>query len=134
MSSPINDININMNTEDEIKEIFEQNKVSDLKRFIRKRQCLNGCNICMSYMFYFVQSAGILATTIGTGYSIKELIWSGIGLNIVASLCHSYEQVNNNISTKLFKNIQNIRNNSYVDEDTMATLDESTKKDEKNKT
>jgi hypothetical protein len=49
MSSPINDININMNTEDEIKEIFEQNKVSDLKRFIKRRQCLNGCNIFMSY-------------------------------------------------------------------------------------
>ncbi len=126
-------ININ-NIDDEIKDIFEQNKVTDLKRFIKKRQCLNTCNVMMSYMFYLVQSAGILATTIGTGYSIKELIWSGIGLNIVASLCHSYEQVNNNISTKLMKNIQNIKNNTYVDEDTMATLDENTKKDEKNKT
>ncbi len=105
-----------------------------MKRFIKKRQCLNCCNVAMSYMFYFVQSAGILATTIGTGYSIKELIWAGVGLNIVAGLCHSYEQVNNNISNKLMKNIQNIRNNTYVDEDTMATLDEGTKKDEKNKT
>lgn len=125
---------ININTDDEIKQIFDNNRVSDLKRFIKKRQCLNGCNMAMSYLFYFVQSAGILCTTIGTGYTIKELIWSGIGLNIVASLCHSYEQVNNNISTKLMKNIQNIKNNTYVDEDTMATLDESTKKDEKNKT
>ncbi len=122
---------INMNTDNEIKEIFDNNRVSDLKRFIKRRQCLNSCNVIMSYLFYFVQSAGILSTTIGTGYNIKELIWSGIGLNIVASLCHSYEQVNNNISTKLMKNIQNIKNNTYVDEDTMATLDESIKKDEK---
>ncbi len=128
--SSIIDIN---NTDEEIRDIFEKNKVNDLKRFIKRRQCLNGCNVAMSYMFYFVQSAGILATTIGTGYSIKELIWSGIGLNIIASLCHSYEQVNNNISTKLLKNIQNIKNNTYIDEDTMATLDD-TKKDEKNKT
>ncbi len=122
---------INMNTDNEIKEIFDNNRVSDLKRFIKRRQCLNSCNVIMSYLFYFVQSAGILSTTIGTGYNIKELIWSGIGLNIVASLCHSYEQVNNNISTKLMKNIQNIKNNTYVDEDTIATLDESIKKDEK---
>jgi hypothetical protein len=124
-------MSISINVNEDIQNIFDNNKISDLKRFIKKRQCLNTCNYYMSYTFYFLQSAGILATTIGTGYSIKELIWSGIGLNILASLCHSYEQVNNNISTKLLKNIQNIKNNTYTDEDTIATLDDN-KKNEKN--
>ena len=122
---------MNQNIAIQIQETLDENKLSDLKKFINKRQCLNTCNYYMSYTFYFLQSAGILATTIGTGYSIKELIWSGIGLNILASLCHSYEQVNNNISTKLLKNIQNIKNNTYTDEDTIATLDDN-KKNEKN--
>jgi hypothetical protein len=114
-----NDINI------QIEEIFEQNKLTDLKRFIKKRQSLNSCNICLSYLYYLVQSVGILTTTIGTGYNIKELIWSGIGVNVLASLIHSYEQVNNNVSIKLLKNIENIRNNNYIDEDVLIDLSEN---------
>jgi hypothetical protein len=116
----------------QINEIFEQNKLIDLKRFIKKRQTLNSCNICLSYMYYLVQSVGILTTTIGTGYNIKELIWTGIGVNVLASLIHSYEQINNNISIKLLKNIENIRKNNYIDEDVLIDLSENDNK--KNKT
>jgi hypothetical protein len=115
----------------QIQEIFENNKIADLKRFIKKRQSLNSCNICMSYLYYLVQSVGILTTTIGTGYNVKELIWSGIGINILASLIHSYEQINNNISIKLLKNIENIRKNTYIDEDVLIDLSEDSKKDKK---
>jgi hypothetical protein len=116
----------------QINEIFEQNKLIDLKRFIKKRQTLNSCNKCLSYMYYLVQSVGILTTTIGTGYNIKELIWTGIGVNVLASLIHSYEQINNNISIKLLKNIENIRKNNYIDEDVLIDLSENDNK--KNKT
>ncbi len=109
----------------QINEIFEQNKIIDLKRFIKKRQTLNSCNICLSYMYYLVQSVGILTTTIGTGYDIKELIWAGIGVNVLASLIHSDEQINNNISIKLLKNIENIRKNNYIDEDVLIDLSEN---------
>jgi hypothetical protein len=119
-----NDVNI------QIQEIFENNKLTDLKRFIKKRQSLNSCNICMSYLYYLVQSVGILTTTIGTGYNVKELIWTGIGVNILASLIHSYEQINNNLSIKLLKNIENIRKNNYIDEDVLVDLSED---DNKNK-
>jgi hypothetical protein len=111
----------------QIEEIFEQNKINDLKRFIKKRQSLNSCNICLSYLYYLVQSVGILTTTIGTGYNIKELIWSGIGVNVLASLIHSYEQINNNLSIKLLKNIENIKKNNYVDEDVLIDLSEDNK-------
>ncbi len=123
----------NLDTNDvsiQIQEIFENNKLTDLKRFIKKRQSLNSCNICLSYLYYLVQSAGILTTTIGTGYNVKELIWVGIGVNVFASLIHSYEQINNNLSIKLLKNIENIRKNNYIDEDVLVDLSED---DNKNK-
>ena len=115
----------------QIQEIFENNKISDLKRFIKKRQTLNSCNVCFSYLFYLMQSIGILTTTIGTGYDIKELIWAGIGVNVLASLIHSYEQINNNISIKLLKNIENIKKNTYIDEDILVDLSEEDKKNKK---
>jgi hypothetical protein len=121
------------NIQIEIQEILDTNKISDLKRFIKKRQSLNSYNICLSYMFYLLQSIGILTTTIGTGYEIKELIWSGIGVNILASLIHSYEQINNNISIKLLKNIENIKKNTYVDEDVMIDLNADDNKDKNKK-
>ncbi len=85
----------------------------------------------MSYLYYLVQSVGILTTTIGTGYNVKELIWTGIGVNILASLIHSYEQINNNLSIKLLKNIENIRKNNYIDEDVLVDLSEDNNKNKK---
>ncbi len=117
----------------QIQEIFENNKLTDLKRFIKKRQSLNSCNICLSYLYYLVQSVGILTTTIGTGYNLKELIWAGIGVNVLASLIHSYEQINNNISIKLLKNIENIRKNNYIDEDVLVDLSEDDNKNQSHK-
>lgn len=127
MSDLINDNHINI----QIQEIFENNKIDDLKRFIKKRQSLNSCNVCMSYLYYLVQSVGILTTTIGTGYNIKELIWTGIGVNVFAALIHSYEQINNNLSIKLLKNIENIKKNNYVDEDVLVDLSEDNNKNKK---
>ena len=121
--------NVNINIE--IQEILENNKVADLKRFIKKRQRLNSCNVCLSYLYYLVQSVGILTTTIGTGYEVKELVWTGIGVNILASLIHSYEQINNNISIKLLKNIENIKKNNYIDEDVLIDISDEDKKDKK---
>jgi hypothetical protein len=122
---------INNNISIQIEEIFENNKIEDLKRFIKKRQNLNSCNICMSYLYYLVQSVGILTSTIGTGYNVKELIWAGIGVNVLATLIHSYEQINNNLSIKLLKNIENIRKNNYVDEDVLVDLSEDNSKNKK---
>ena len=62
------------------------------------------------------QSAGILTTTIATGYSMTQLIWVGVGLNVLASLINCLEQVNNSMSNKLMKDIDMIRNDTYVDE------------------
>ena len=70
----------------------------------------------MIYLFHIVQSAGILTTTIATGYSMTQLIWVGVGLNVIASLINCLEQVNNSMSNKLMKDIDMIKNDTYVDE------------------
>lgn len=112
----------------QIKKVFEENVLSDLKRFIEKRQCLNQTNMILIYLFHIVQSAGILTTTIATGYNVREYIWIGVGLNVLASLINAFEQTNNNISKKLLQDIQSIKDGKYVDEGIVVESKKSSKK------
>jgi hypothetical protein len=105
---------------EEIRIIFEENKMSDLKRFMAKRQSLNAANGWLIYAFHVFQSAGILTTTIATGYNIRELIWVGVGLNVISTLMNVFEKINTSISTKLMKDITSIREDKYVDEGTVV--------------
>ena len=110
-----------------IQTILDNNKISDLERFISKRQCLNSANLYLNYIFHLLQSAGILTTAIASGYSLAYLVWVGVGLNIVATLIHIYEQTNNNISKRLLSNIEAIKNGSYIDEDVLVPTSVSPK-------
>jgi len=91
----------NHNIPTKIQSIFNDNVISDLQRFMKKRQCLNDTNMVFIYLFHIVQTAGILTTTIAAGTNAKTYIWLGIGLNLFASLINVFEQTNNNISKKL---------------------------------
>lgn len=106
----------------EIKNIFEENKLEDLKRFIKKRNCLNSWNMSLIYLFHITQSAGILVTTIAAGYDRKEIIWVGVGLNILAGLITVFEKTNNGISKNLLKDIEAIKNGTFVDEGMVVDL------------
>jgi len=110
----------NVNTE--IQTIFETNKLNDLKEFIKKRKCLNEWNMALIYLFHVVQSAGILTTTIAAGYDMKLLVWVGVGFNILASLINVFEKTNNGISKHLLKDINAIKDGTYVDEGTMVEM------------
>ena len=110
----------NVNTE--IQTIFETNKLNDLKEFIKKRKCLNEWNMVLIYLFHVVQSAGILTTTIAAGYDMKVLVWVGVGFNILASLINVFEKTNNGISKHLLKDINAIKDGTYVDEGTMVEM------------
>ena len=103
-----------------INSILDKNKLEDLERFIKKRQCLNTWNSYLVYLFHTVQSAGIFATTFGTGYGRNDIVWLGVGLNVLASLINIYEQTNNSISLKLMKDIIAIKDDKYVDEGIMV--------------
>ena len=100
----------------EIQSIFERNKLSDLKEFVGRRKCLNNFNMALMYLFHIVQSAGILTTTIAAGYDMKELVWIGVGINIIASLINIFEKTNAGISKRLLKDIEAIRDGTFVDE------------------
>ena len=100
----------------EIQKILETNTLEDLKGFIKRRNCLNSWNIALIYLFHIVQSAGILTTTVAAGYNFKEIVWVGVGLNIVASLISVFEKTNNAISKNLLKDIQAIKDGTFVDE------------------
>ena len=103
----------------EIQSIFEKNKLEDLKAFIEKRKCLNSWNIALIYLFHIIQSAGILTTTIAAGYNMKEIVWVGVGFNILASLLNVFEKTNASISKGLLKDIEAIKEGTFVDEGTI---------------
>jgi hypothetical protein len=119
--------------ENEIKTIFNQNKINDLKKFIAKRNCLNISNQVLNYLFHIIQSAGVLTTTIAAGYDIKQLIWIGVGMNILASLINIFEKSNNAISKRLLKDINAIRNGTYIDEGMLIEDSAAKSSDKKDK-
>lgn len=108
----------------EIQTILEKNKVDDLKVFLNKRRCLNKTNSYLIYLFYLMQSIGILTTSVATGTNHLELIWIGITMSIFASLINIYEKINSMLLKKLMKDIQLIKDNHYVDEGEWINGDE----------
>jgi len=113
----------------QIKDIFEKNRVDDLNRFIAKRAVLNKFTAFLMYGSYIFQSTGIFVTTVATGYSFPELTWVGIGLNMMSTLMIVFEKINVSISTRILKDIQNIKDGTYVDEG--VAMDDTKKDDSK---
>lgn len=114
----------------EIQSIFEKNKLEDLKQFIKKRNCLNSYSMFLVYFFHIIQSAGILTTTIAAGYDNKTIIWVGVGLNLLASLINIFEKTNNAISKNILKDIQAIKEGTFIDEG--ITIEMPSDKNDKN--
>jgi hypothetical protein len=53
---------------------------------------------------------------------MKLLVWVGVGFNILASLINVFEKTNNGISKNLLKDINAIKDGTYVDEGTMVEM------------
>jgi hypothetical protein len=100
----------------QIQEIFDQHELDELKTIMHRRHCLNQCNLYLVYIFHLIQSAGILTTTIATGYNYTELIWVGVGLNLLASMINIYEKTNAAMSKRLLMDIDKIKAGQFVDE------------------
>jgi hypothetical protein len=114
---------MDIETSKQINIILNENKIDDLKKFINKRACLNNANNILIYIFYLFQTSGVLISSIATSSNNTSLIWIGIGLNMIASIIHIYEKINNNFLKKLLIDIQNIKNGNYVDESEILNLD-----------
>lgn len=96
--------------------ILSTNQVRDLCGFIKMRHSINRCNLCMIYLFHIMQTTGILLSTVATGNDMKVLMWIGISFNCVASLLAIFEKNNVAVSKKLLRDIDAIKNHTYVDE------------------
>jgi len=108
----------------EIARILQANKMSDLKRFLKNRQCLNTSNVYFTYLFYVVQMVGLMTTSVAQSYNLTTIVWVGIGLNSLATLIHTFEQTNNKLSTNMLENITSIKNGTYIDEGILIDLDD----------
>jgi hypothetical protein len=107
----------------EIKEIFDKQRLADLKTMLSRRRCLNTTNNVLVYLYHLVQSAGILTSSVAAGYNNQMLIWVGISLNIFASLIHVYEKTNNSIMRKLMNDIKSIKEGNYIAEGELIDID-----------
>lgn len=119
----MNENNTQTSLQEQITEIFNRNKVNDLKKFLNRRHCLNHTNIFLIYLFYVVQSTGILLTTIATSNNNTNLVYLGISLNLLASIINVYEKINNSLLKNMMVNIQAIHDNTYIDESTLVDLE-----------
>ncbi len=108
----------------EINEIFDNNMLNDLKRFLSRRQNLNTTNSYLIYLFHLVQSAGILVSSIAASTQNQTFIWVGISLNVAATLINVYEKTNNSMLKKLMIDIKAIKNHTYVDEGELVDVDD----------
>ena len=108
----------------EINEIFDNNMLNDLKRFLSRRQKLNNTNSYLIYLFHLVQSAGILVSSIAASTQNQTFIWVGISLNVAATLINVYEKTNNSMLKKLLIDIKAIKNHTYVDEGELVDVDD----------
>jgi hypothetical protein len=117
----------------EINTIFADNEKDDLRRFIDQRQRMNVYHIRMRYLFHTVQCTSMFITTFAVGYynnssectgqyttHYQNVIWFGIGLNMLATLIQAYEHVNQSISKKMLNDIRMIKTGKYIDESDYA--------------
>ena len=81
----------------------------------------------LTYLFHFLQTCGMITTTISASYEYKEILWVGIGINALATLISVYEKINKSISNKLLENIKNIKAGEYLDESNELIIDEQPK-------
>lgn len=114
-----------MDTETKIQELLDKNRVEDLDKFLKNRECCNNFNTFLMYFFHVVQTAGILTTTVAAGYNMKEIIWLGATLNALAALIHVFEKLNEGRIKQYGRNIKAIKDNNYLDEETVAADDDN---------
>ena len=119
--------NVSLETDRQIHQILANNRIEDLKRFLKKRQCLNVSNQYLNYLYNFIQATAIIITSVGQSYQNPYCIWSGVGLSSLAGVIHHIENSNSKISKILFNNIKQIKMGQYIDESIIEFENENEK-------
>jgi len=105
-----------IDTEQQVITILDKNKIEDLRRFLKKRECLNVGNQYLNYAFNLIQGIGIFLVSLGQAYENPLFIWIGVACNSISSIIHIYEMNNVKLSKTLLYNIKQIKMNKYIDE------------------
>jgi hypothetical protein len=106
-----------------IEDILNENKIEDLKKFIKQRACINQSNQWLSYTFYLFQSLGVFLVSIGNAYKNDYAIWTGVGANSLASFIYIVINSNHKINNSLYNNINKIKKNEYIDEEDIEMIE-----------
>jgi hypothetical protein len=107
----------------QIKKIFDDKQLTDLNKFISKVDSLNFYNSYLIYLFHIVQSTGIIISSYAASSNDTKLFWAGIGLNMLASLIHVFEKINEGQIKKLDSEIIKIKSGTYVTEDSLIDIE-----------
>jgi hypothetical protein len=107
-----------------IQKIFEENKLTDLQNFFKKRHFLNNYNICLIRLTDLLNAVGVFTATIGVGYNDQRISLFGIGLNVLGLLLTKCTQTNQQLSDQMLRDIINIKNNNYIDESNLIVKKE----------
>ena len=100
-----------------VADLLSANKLSDLERFLLRREQLNKVNMRLIYFFHLFQTTGIFLTAVSTHYEgYTEIVLAGIFCNFLASIVNTYEHINNSISERTLADIVAIKDGTYVDE------------------
>ena len=108
----------------EIQKIFDENKVEDLKDFIKQRSCLNFTTQYLTYLFYLLQASGVFLVSVGKSYGNDLLVWLGVGCNSFASFTYIVINSNAKINAGLLSNIRSIKSGTYVDENVVDGIND----------
>jgi len=115
---------MNIELQNKIKDLLDKNILNDLNKFMFRRAVLNNSNLYLVYLFYVVQSSGILISSIGATNNNTTLLWLGLLLNTTASLIQIFEKINDSVLKKLLIDITNIKNYNYIDESPLVDIND----------
>ena len=107
-----------------IEDILAKHREEDMDEFLKSRQCLNNVNGWLIYLFYLVQTAGILLTSFAATTNNQELVWIGVIINSLASLMQIYIKMHDTSLKQMMSDLQLIKEGKYVDQGTVADIDQ----------
>jgi hypothetical protein len=108
-----NEEKTSQNQMDRIQDVFDEKEIADLKYFLYRKDFLNLLNFRLLYLFHLIQSSGIIISSYATSKNDTQLFWVGMSLNMLASLIHVYENINNETIKQYENEINEIKNGKY---------------------
>jgi hypothetical protein len=108
-----------------INKISQDKEIEYLHKFIKNIEDLNYWNSYSIYVYYLIQSSGLIISSYGTSEKNTTILWTGIGLNMFASLIHIYEKINNGKIKKLKEEIKQIKNRTFESQQTLINIEDN---------